>query len=74
MDTLFKLSDLQKLQRKIITLKCKTCEFCERWQCGGSFFFYCKTRKSKLTHNGLMKIKANQEACPLHPKFKNSSQ
>lgn len=48
--------------------KCKTCEYAERWECGGSFFWYCRAIKSKRTNNGLLKIKAGQTACD---KYKN---
>jgi len=46
-------------------MKCKNCEHSERWQCGSKLFWYCRKLRSKRTDNGLLKIKANQQACQL---------
>lgn len=43
--------------------KCKDCIYAERWQCNSKVFWYCSFRKSRRTHNKLLKIKANDEAC-----------
>jgi hypothetical protein len=43
--------------------KCGGCAFIERWSCGGSFFYYCKARKSNRTDNGLLKVKRGNAAC-----------
>lgn len=66
METLFNLPELVRYQKHEKDDHCKTCINFERWQCGGSIFFYCKTRRSKYTQNGLLKIKAGDVACPLH--------
>ena len=42
---------------------CKTCVNIQKWECGGSFFFYCGVRKSNRTDNGLLKVKCKTEAC-----------
>jgi len=45
---------------------CRTCEHRERTQCGGSIIQYCGVRKSNLTDNGKLKIKAKRPACSLY--------
>jgi hypothetical protein len=42
---------------------CLTCEFRERWQCGGKVIQYCGLRKSKRTENGKLKIKVTTPSC-----------
>ena len=44
-------------------LFCRDCKNCQRWQCNSKVFFYCGVRRSKLTSNGLLKIKCKQPAC-----------
>jgi len=58
-DFLFKNLPKQTLKR------CKDCKHIQRWQCGGSFFFYCGLLKSRRTHNGLIKVKCKTPACAL---------
>lgn len=43
--------------------KCQHCEHAERWKCGTRYIWYCGARKSKQTSNGLLKIKARNDAC-----------
>jgi hypothetical protein len=45
--------------------KCGKCAYIEKWECGGSFFFYCGRRKSNRTDNGLLKVKCKDAACSL---------
>jgi len=48
--------------------KCKDCKHIQKWQCGGSFFFYCGAIKSNLTYNGLKKVKCKTLSCCLFEK------
>jgi hypothetical protein len=45
--------------------RCKECRHIEKWQCGGSFFFYCSITKSRRTLNGLKKVLCKTPACGL---------
>jgi hypothetical protein len=45
--------------------KCQDCKHIEKWQCGGSYFFYCGVIKSNLTYNGLKKVKCKTLSCGL---------
>lgn len=61
-------NELFEIEAKAVTdplRKCKHCKFSERWKCGSKRIWYCETRKSSLTNNGLLKIKANDPACGL---------
>lgn len=62
MNTLF---DFEQLSDKKSEPKafCRTCEHIQKWECGGSYFFYCGVRKSNRTQNGLLKVKCKNEAC-----------
>lgn len=42
---------------------CRTCQYRERHQCGGSIIQYCGVRKSNRTYNGKLKIKCKMAAC-----------
>ena len=44
---------------------CKMCKNIQRWECGGSIFFYCAAIKDNRTENKLKKIKAKDKDCPL---------
>lgn len=60
---LFNIPIQKKLVRKE---KCKDCAYSQRWGLNDKspkVFWYCSARKSKLTNNGLLKIKASQTAC-----------
>jgi len=48
--------------------RCKDCKHIQKWQCGGSFFFYCGAIKSNLTYNGLKKVKCKTPSCGLFEK------
>jgi hypothetical protein len=48
--------------------RCKDCKHIQKWQCGGSFFFYCGITKSNLTNNGLKKVKCKTPSCGLFEK------
>ena len=50
-----------------------TCEYRQRWQCGGSVIQYCSVRKSKRTENGLLKIKCKNQACMLYKEIKEET-
>jgi len=45
--------------------RCKNCKHIQKWQCGGSFFFYCAITKSRRTINGLRKVQCKTPACGL---------
>lgn len=62
---------LFEVETKIPDTFCRTCEFIEKWECGASYFFYCKKRKSNLTTNGLLKVKCKTTACILYKKEKS---
>ena len=42
---------------------CYECRHGQRWQCGSKAIWYCGGRASNRTDNGLLKIKARQDAC-----------
>jgi hypothetical protein len=42
---------------------CYECQYGQRRQCGSKAIWYCRTRSSNRTDNGLLKIKARQDAC-----------
>jgi hypothetical protein len=48
--------------------QCKDCKHIQKWQCGGSFFFYCGITKSRRTFNGLKKVLCKTLACGLFEK------
>lgn len=48
------------------TATCRTCEYRQRWECGGRVIQYCSVRRSKRTFNGLLKIKVTNQACMLY--------
>jgi hypothetical protein len=48
--------------------RCKECRHIEKWQCEGSFFFYCGITKSLRTQNGLKKVLCKTPACGLFEK------
>jgi hypothetical protein len=58
-DSLF--NDLPKQSESL--KQCKDCKHIQRWQCGGSFFFYCGITKSRRTDNRLKKVKCKTTAC-----------
>jgi hypothetical protein len=62
METLFEVSP------KFPNKTCLQCENRQRHQKGGSIIQYCGVRKSNLTENKLLKIKAKNPACE---QFKN---
>jgi hypothetical protein len=43
--------------------QCKDCNHIQKWQRGGSFFFYCGVIKDRSTRNGLKKIKCKLPSC-----------
>jgi hypothetical protein len=45
--------------------RCKDCKNNEKWQFGGSFFFYCGITESRRTQNGLKKVLCKTPACGL---------
>jgi len=52
------------LPKQLKTLKrCKDCKHIQKWQYGGSFFFYCGITKGRRTYNGLKKVKCKTPAC-----------
>ena len=53
--------------------KCKDCKHIQKWQCGGSFFFYCGVTKDRKTHNGLKKVKCKTLSCGLFEKREDAS-
>ena len=53
---------------KLPNKTCLQCENRQRHQKGGSIIQYCGVRKSNLTENKLLKIKAKNPACE---QFKN---
>lgn len=62
MKTLFELPE--KIKKVMKEEKCKSCKYFTWIEYYSSRkIFYCKLRKSNRTENGLLKIKANQEAC-----------
>ena len=65
METLFEVSP------KFPNKTCLQCENRQRHQKGGSIIQYCGVRKSNLTENKLLKIKAKNPACE---QFKNLKQ
>lgn len=62
--TLFSLPEAKTLLDTGLT--CNSCEHRQRWQCNSKVFQYCGVRKSKRTHNGLLKIKCKDSACPVY--------
>jgi len=48
--------------------RCKDCKHIQKWQCGGSFFFYCVIKKDNKTANGLKKVKCKTPSCNLFEK------
>jgi hypothetical protein len=44
---------------------CGECQHKQRWVCGSKAFYYCGARKSKMTSNGLLKIRIKNIACKL---------
>jgi hypothetical protein len=48
--------------------RCKECKHIQKWQCCGSFFFYCAVIKSRRTKNGLKKVLCKTLACGLFEK------
>jgi len=48
--------------------RCKDCKHIQKWQCGGSFFFYCGIKKDNKTANGLKKVKCKTPSCNLFEK------
>lgn len=75
MESLFTAKEQQaltELQQHKSEIRCQTCDSCIRKQYGSAAFFYCRERKSKQTGNGYQKIKARQNACPLHQYFKTT--
>jgi len=48
--------------------RCKDCKHIQRWQYGGSFFFYCDKRKDRKTSNGLKKVKCKTPSCYMFEK------
>ena len=53
------------LQPEKPTLTCNKCKHNQAWECYSKVFHYCGIRQSKLTSNGLMKIKCKDVACNL---------
>jgi hypothetical protein len=43
--------------------QCGDCKHIQKWQCGGSFFFYCGIIKDRKTLNGLKKVKCKTPSC-----------
>jgi hypothetical protein len=48
--------------------KCKDCKYIEKWQYGGSFFFYCGITEDRKTTNGLKKVKCKSPSCYMFEK------
>ena len=46
-------------------LFCRDCAHRQRWQCNSMIIQYCGVRSSNRTFNGLLKIKAKNDACDL---------
>jgi len=63
-DSLF--NDLPKQSKAL--KRCKECKHIQKWQCGGSFFFYCGITRSRRTQNGLKKVLCKTPACGLFEK------
>ena len=57
------LFDLPIQPKSIRIEKCQDCTYSQRWECNSKIIWYCSARKSNLTFNKLLKIKARQEAC-----------
>jgi len=62
-DSLFLFYDPPKQPKAL--KRCKDCRHIQKWQCGGSFFFYCGITKSNRTLNGLKKVLCKTPACVL---------
>lgn len=45
---------------------CRTCKHRQRWQCNSKVIQYCGIRTSNRTDNGLLKIKAKDNACVMY--------
>jgi hypothetical protein len=61
----FLFNDLPMQPNSAPFRRCKDCKYIEKWQCGGSFFFYCRITKSRRTINGLRKVQCKTPACGL---------
>ncbi len=57
------MKTLFEIQPKFPNKTCRDCINRERHQKGGSIIQYCSVRKSNRTENGLLKIKAKDQAC-----------
>ena len=44
---------------------CKTCKHLERWKYTHVTIYYCSMWKSNRTANNMLKVKANNPACPI---------
>jgi hypothetical protein len=51
------------LPKQSASKQCKDCKHIQKWQYGGSLFFYCNKIKSRRTNNGLRKVKCKTPAC-----------
>jgi hypothetical protein len=70
METLFDIEEIEKTP----TSKCKQCEHIERSYFGKStIIFYCSVRKSNMTANGKLKIKANKTSCLLFKQYERKA-
>jgi len=58
-DFLFDASQLKKQS----STRCKDCKHIQKWQYGGSFFFYCDKSKDSRTSNGMKKVKCKTPSC-----------
>lgn len=57
------MTDLQKLQRHIITLKCKNCDHFNKIK---EASFECTTRPDRHEHLKQLRIRPEQEACAIY--------
>ena len=60
-DTLFELPPVES--PPVRTETCGQCIHIQRWECGGSFFHYCRVTASKRTDNGLLKVLCKRPVC-----------
>ncbi len=64
-EELFPIETIKQVESKTT---CLTCEYRERWQCGGSIIQYCGVRTSNRTENGKLKIKCKNKSCNQYKK------
>ena len=64
-ENLWPFVEIYQIKKDLENKTCRTCEYRERWQCGGRVIQYCGRRKSNRTFNHLLKIKVTTPACGL---------